>query len=273
VDPTKNIVHHLNEEISKLWYNVEEFKSNPQLSSLFVENNSNLSDNVDPNHLFKKLRELQSRQGNTNTNNNNNRPNVTLYHDGAITNKSFHMKELEDRLQLLEKIVGPSPENPSVGDMMASVEYLNARLELISDEMKLDNLVRRAANLRKELQTIQQKTSQQIEDQITKAKEEKINRMFDVMERWDQASLQLPTIISRLHSLKILHEESADGIQKLHNLESQQKLIQQTLENNKQLLTKVSQSLSENAKLMSSNIQSFDTRISQIQEKMKNMGL
>jgi len=178
---------------------------------------------------------------------------------------------MEDRLQSLEKIIGPTPENPSVGDIMSSIEYLHKRLELISDEPRLDTLVRRAQTLKKELQTIQSKASQQIEDQITKTKEEKINKMFDMMQRWDQASLQLPTIVTRLRALKTLHEESADALEKVHSLETQQKLIQQTLENNQQLLKKVGDSLSDNSKLMATNLQSFEARISKIQESMKKI--
>jgi len=93
------------------------------------------------------------------------------------------------------------------------------------------------------------------------------------MQRWDQASLQLPTIVSRLRSLKTLHEESSDALNKVNNLETQQKLIQETLKSNQELLYKVSQSLMENSKLMVNNIQSFESRITKIQDTIKKMGL
>jgi len=93
------------------------------------------------------------------------------------------------------------------------------------------------------------------------------------MQRSDQTSLQLPTVISKLHSLKSLHEDSANVVEKVQNIEIQQKMIQQTLESNKQILTEVSESLGQNQKIIANNIQSFELRINQLQEKLKKMGL
>merc|ERR1712154_654906 len=149
----------------------------------------------------------------------------------------------------------------TIGDMTRSIEYLSSILELLSDDMKLEQLVRRAQVLRKKLQEIQAKGHAAIELQITKTKEEKINKLFDMMTRWDQSALQLPTIVSRLRSVKNLHEESANVVQKVNRLDTQNKMIQQALESNKNMLENVQSSLSQNAATMTKNMESITARL------------
>merc|ERR1712176_440615 len=191
----------------------------------------------------------------------------------GINKQTYRMKEIHDRLCNVEKIIGPKPDNATVGDMTRSVEYLSSVLELLSDDTKLEQLVRRAHDLRKKLQEIQSKGHGAIELQITKTKEEKIKKMFDMMTRWDQAALQLPTIVSRLRSVKNLHEESANVVQKVNRLETQNKLIQKSLESNKNMLQNVQSSLSQNAATMTKNMESTTERSNKLQAKMKGLGV
>merc|ERR1712228_995812 len=192
----------------------------------------------------------------------------TLYHDGSMNKQTYRMKEMNDRLCKLEKIVGPKPDNATIGDMTRSVEYLSSVLELLSDDMKLDQLVRRAQVLRKKLQEIQSKGHGAIELQITKTKDEKIKKMFEMMTRWDAAAMQLPTLVKRLRSVKNLHEESANVVQKVNRLETQNKLIQQSLQSNKNILQNVQQSLFQNAQTMNKNMQLIQERLNKIQDNL-----
>ena len=90
--------------------------------------------------------------------------------------------------------------------MTRSIEFLDKRLALLGDESRLEGLARKAEVIRKSLQDYNSKAYQTIDEQITKTKEEKIEKMFDMMTRWDQAAIQLPSIVSRLRSVKNLHE-------------------------------------------------------------------
>lgn len=276
-DPTKEITQKLNEEISKLWSNVEEFKTNPQLASLFAEANASVLETVDASYLVKKLQQFQAQsQNNSNNNSNNNESNVatlTLYSDGNTNSQSFRAKDIEDRLTNLEKVVGPPPEHGNNSDMWRSIEFLDKRLSLLGDQSRIEGLVRKAETIRKALQDYNSKAYQSIDEQITKTKEEKIEKMFDMMTRWDQAAIQLPTVVQRLRSLKNLHEESADVVEKVQRLDTQHKLIKQTLESNEQILKQVNQSLAENAKTMSTNVQAIEDRIAKLQQAMQRSGL
>ena len=90
--------------------------------------------------------------------------------------------------------------------MTRSIEFLDKRLALLGDEARLEGLARKAEVIRKSLQDYNSKAYKNIDDQITKTKEEKIEKMFDMMTRWDQAAIQLPNIVARMRSVKNLHE-------------------------------------------------------------------
>eukprot|EP00485_Elphidium_margaritaceum_P020588 CAMPEP_0202726206 /NCGR_PEP_ID=MMETSP1385-20130828/184491_1 /ASSEMBLY_ACC=CAM_ASM_000861 /TAXON_ID=933848 /ORGANISM="Elphidium margaritaceum" /LENGTH=460 /DNA_ID=CAMNT_0049392421 /DNA_START=39 /DNA_END=1422 /DNA_ORIENTATION=+ len=250
----------------------------PQIAGLFAEANSAMLDTVSADYLFKRLQEFQAQkldsddqkqnQQQQQPQNGDNKAVFTLYHDGSMNHQSYRMKEISERLATLEKIIGPKPDTPTVGDMTRTVEYLSNVLSLLSDDFKLEALVRRAHKLRKQLGEIQTKGHEAIEIQITKTKEEKINKLFEMMTRWDQAALQLPTIVSRLRSIKNLHEESANIVEKVNRLDTQNKLIQQTLESNKNILASVQQSLQENAQTMQNNMKLIQERLQKITQKL-----
>lgn len=59
------------------------------------------------------------------------------------------------------------------------------------------------------------------------------------MNKWDSTSEQLPMIVSRLQSLKILHEEAAAFSKNIQELESQQDEMKKLLKSDSELLKQV----------------------------------
>merc|ERR1712013_686245 len=180
--------------------------------------------------------------------------------------QSFRMVDIKERLESLETIIGRKPGNPTIGDMTRSIEYLSSVLALLSDESKLEGLVRRAQVLRKRLQEIQAKGHAAIELQITKTKEEKITTLFEMMSRWDEAAKQLPTVAN-------LHEESANIVEKVGKLESQNKVIKSTLASNHEMLNEVKASLAKNAEVMTQNMSAIQDRLNKIQQQMQSLSV
>jgi len=264
-----------------MWGNVEQFKNNVYLTPLFKEAQASMIGTVDSKYLLKRLQEFQ--MGDSFTNKSGKVPStqtqsssqaaLTLYHDGSMDSRWYRLKEISERLNTLESLVGPAPENMSnvKGGMNRNVEYLAKRLELLCDQNRLSTLKRRVDALKEACKDIKSVTQSTLEEQITKSKEHKINQMFEMMERWDQASHALPAIVNRLRALQNLHQESADMLHKVNGLESQQHLIAQTLEENAQLLQQVSENLSENSKTMQANAQSVDQRITQLQQQIQKL--
>lgn len=277
-NPIRPITQELSQQIDKLWNNVENFRNDARIKSLFDESNSAMLDTVDAHYLFKRLEEFQAQKlgGQSDADDHKaggDKAVFTLYHDGSMNNQSFRMGDIKQRLENLETIIGRKPENPTIGDMTRSIEYLSSVLALLSDESKLEGLVRRAQVLRKRLQEIQAKGHAAIELQITKTKEEKITKLFEMMSRWDQAAKQLPTVVKRLRSVSNLHEESADIVDKVGRLESQNEVIKSTLKSNHEMLNEVKASLAKNAEVMTQNMSTIQDRLSKIQQQMQDLGV
>jgi len=278
-NPVKQVTQDLNRQLGNLWSNVENFKNDAMIKPLFTEANAAVLDTVDSNYLFKRLEEFQAQKmdGKSEVDSkgrgDKGKAVFTLYHDGSVNNQSYRVSDINSRLSNMEAIIGRKPDNAAVGDMTRSIEYLSSVLALLSDDLKLDALVRRAQVLRKKLQEIQSRGHDAIELQITKTKEEKINKLFDMMTRWDAAALQLPTVVDRLRSVKNVHEESANIVQKVNNLETQNKLIADQLSANRDLLGNVQASLAQNANLMAKNMKTIQDRMDRVQESMKKLGI
>merc|ERR1719300_867097 len=278
-NPIKQVTLDLSRQLGSLWSNVENFKNDAMIKPLLTEANSAVLDTVDSNYLFKRLEEFQAQkmdgksEVDTKGRGDKGKAVFTLYHYGSVNNQSYRVSDINSRLSNLEAIIGRKPDNAAVGDMTRSIEYLSSVLALLSDDMKLEALVRRAQTLKKQLAAIQQRGHDAIELQITKTKEEKINKLFDMMTRWDAAALQLPTVVDRLRSVKNVHEESANIVQKVNNLETQNKLIADQLAANKEILGNVQASLAQNANLMSKNMKTIQDRLHKVQESMKKLGI
>merc|ERR1712013_306946 len=160
-NPIRPITQELSQQIGKLWNNVENFRNDARIKSLFDESNSAMLDTVDAHYLFKRLEEFQAQkldgQGDSDDHKAGDKKAVfTLYHDGSTNNQSFRMVDIKERLESLETIIGRKPENPTIGDMTRSIEYLSSVLALLSDE--------------------------------SKTMEEKITTLFEMMSRWDEAA-------------------------------------------------------------------------------------
>ncbi|ETO23108.1 dynactin 2-like protein, partial [Reticulomyxa filosa] len=210
-EPTKQIVTQVNEDIKRMWGNVEEVTNSRYLTPLFG-NGSQVATNgtVDSKFLMKQLEELGNNNGNAQKGTDGQAATaaLTLYHDGSMDSSSHRLKDIAQRLDTLEALVGPTPDNMShaKGGMTKSIEYLSKRLELLCDQNRLAALKRRSDSLKEALKEIKSVPQSTLEEQITKSKEHRINLMFEMMERWDQASQSLPGIVNRLRALKNLHQ-------------------------------------------------------------------
>jgi len=276
-EPTKHIIKQVNEDIKNAWENVEQLKNNPRLTPLFGEAQTSMVGAMDSKYLLKRLQEFQTQKSKTGDNTQQQQQQtdqsvLTLCHDGSRDGKSYEVKEISERLDSLEALVGSTSENisNSKGGMTRNVEYLTKRLEQLSDQNRLSTLKKKAEGLKdvfKDMGLVAQNT---VEDQ-SKVKDQKINQMFDMMERWDQASHALPAIVTRLKDLKNLHEESADMPQKVNSLGNQRNSIAQTLGKNAQVLQQVNESLVENAKIMQTNAQGIEQKMLQLQQQIQKL--
>jgi len=93
------------------------------------------------------------------------------------------------------------------------------------------------------------------------------------MGRWDLISQQLPNIVSRLQTLKSLHNESVSFQQGVQQLEAQQEDIKSLLKFNGELMTKVDTNFKSNLNIVQSNVKVLETRFSDLAKKLEDLGM
>jgi len=103
--------------------------------------------------------------------------------------------------------------------------------------------------------------------------EKKIEEMFEIMNRWDISSQQLPGIISRLQTLKVLHDESASFLQNITLLENHQQEMKTNLKSNGELMKHLETNFNSNISTISSNVTSIEKKIASLSKKLEELGV
>jgi hypothetical protein len=199
----------------------------------------------------------------------------------ASNRMQFSLVELDRRLGSLETLVGPDEGgdtklNIPFDDIQTGLTTLHRKLELL-DQHKLDGIYRRIKTLSAELDMIeQQQQAVMTESQQQKGGKgsvymEKIASLYSIMHRWDTTAQQLPLVVSRLQSLKDLHEESADAAVRLQHVARTQDKCRLLLQSDRTALRKLQESVAANAKIMHTNVTALESRFTALAAKMDKL--
>eukprot|EP01112_Ceratiomyxa_fruticulosa_P001360 TRINITY_DN1142_c0_g3_i3.p1 TRINITY_DN1142_c0_g3~~TRINITY_DN1142_c0_g3_i3.p1 ORF type:complete len:429 (-),score=115.95 TRINITY_DN1142_c0_g3_i3:39-1325(-) len=186
--------------------------------------------------------------------------------------------DLERRLGELENIVGKSSTMASGSNPVTSLSQrttaLSEKLSLL-DATKLDMIQHKMKALSIQLDPLIKATSQSTSSpgatqQSGEAKpaSDKVREIFDTMNRWDPITSQLPTIISRLHSLRVLHEEAAQFSRNIGQLQLDQSEITALLKGAKTQVDSLGDNFKENMGVIQGNIAQMEERIATISKKL-----
>jgi len=194
--------------------------------------------------------------------------------------KPDHTKELQTsklsvldkRINELEQLLGPNQGIPTI-DLLSTVESLKEKLNLLATPKQLELLQRTVASVSQELDKVLEKKQKQEEDTSAKAHETKVNEIFDTIHRWDGTAQQLPTIVSRLQTLKSLHEHGASFQKAVQQLETQQDELKKLLKFNGEVMNQVDSNFQSNLGIIQNNVQSLEARIVTLSKKMEELGL
>jgi len=184
------------------------------------------------------------------------------------------LADLDKRITELEQVIGPKISSAPL-DILSTVEGLREKLNLLTTPKQLEVLQRTVVNVTQDLDKLAEKRQKVEEDSnpTQKQHETKVNEVFEMMNRWDVTSQQLPTIVSRLQALKSLHEESGSFQQGVQQLESQQEEIKKLLKFNSDLMTQVDGNFKSNLNVIQSNVQTLEKRFSELSKKLEELGM
>ncbi|KAK3556866.1 hypothetical protein QTP70_022367 [Hemibagrus guttatus] len=191
--------------------------------------------------------------------------------------ESAKIAELERRLADLETAVGSGLDKPgplSAGlqgaSLMETMELLQARVSAL-DAATLDQVEARLQDLRESvafyLQSVLGKMNEiakhkaAIEDAET---QNKVAQLYDVVQKWDAMATSLPQVVQRLIAVKELHEQAMQFGQLLAHLDTTQQMINNSLKDNRTLLTQVQQTMKENLVSVEENFSALDQRMKKL---------
>lgn len=182
-----------------------------------------------------------------------------------------NLVDLDRRISGLETTLGRVREDKNLGypDVHTAVTTLRRRIEFL-DKTKIDAVQRRIKALSTELEQLNNLKSK-VEDKDAAKNQEKVNKIFDMMTRWDEAAQQLPAVIARLQSLREVHEETANVAIRLQDLETQQSSVSTLLKQDSEALKAAQASLQANAKVMAGNVDALEKRFAAIAKKMESL--
>jgi len=221
--------------------------------------------------LMAELKKFESKSTNEKVETSSNSGSVTyeLYYSPEQKKQMQAEKigELEKRLNDLETFLGKSNSNSSI---LVNVEQLREKLNLLADPNTLDSVQRRVKSLSSELDNVTEKSKGNTQ---LNQHEKKIEEMFEIMNRWDISSQQLPGIISRLQTLKVLHDESASFLQNITLLENHQQEMKTNLKSNGELMKHLETNFNSNISTISSNVTSIEKKIASLSKKLEELGV
>lgn len=192
-------------------------------------------------------------------------PVFSLFSKGSLDGEQTTMIEkLETRLTNLEKISGASSEAIYTDDAMSLIEYLSMRLNVLGDPAKILSLEQKVSKLNEELEQIKantQTSSKRVQPILARHRIAKVETMFEMMSTWDKAAVQLPIVIDRLKNLQQLNMEATGVVGQVNALRAQQTSLSQTLSEDRRLLQSLSERLVSSTEKIRENVKSLDERI------------
>ncbi|KAF9183905.1 Dynactin subunit 2 [Haplosporangium sp. Z 767] len=180
--------------------------------------------------------------------------------------------ELAERLAVLERTVG-STQMQSGASLVGTVEKLEQNIGVLVQPRLLEQLSRRLKVVTAELERVQElQAKESTTTGISAEAENKINTLFELVDKIDPLVALAPVLVTRLKGLKGLHAEAAVFSDSIKMISSEQTKISEELKGLDTVSAKLQESLTENDAAIQKNIELIDGRITQLVERIQLLG-
>eukprot|EP01114_Cavostelium_apophysatum_P020193 TRINITY_DN6701_c0_g1_i1.p1 TRINITY_DN6701_c0_g1~~TRINITY_DN6701_c0_g1_i1.p1 ORF type:complete len:446 (+),score=109.32 TRINITY_DN6701_c0_g1_i1:92-1339(+) len=175
--------------------------------------------------------------------------------------------DLEARLKTLETFLGTPAVTSSA--LFATLDQIKEKIGVLSNPSQLEAVQRKVKSVTQELEEVSdRKVAAQTQHQ-----EKKLNEIMEIMNRWDITSQNLPALITRLQSLKTLHDEAAGLLQGVTLLDSHQQEMRKLLKSNADAVKQMDTNFSSNVKVIQSNVTTLENKIAALSKKLEELGI
>ncbi|CAG8440549.1 3459_t:CDS:10 [Ambispora gerdemannii] len=189
--------------------------------------------------------------------------------------------ELDDRISALEKLVGTSHGqnfddlslNITNTNLIAAVEKLEQHMQLLVQPRHLESITRKVKTLTSELEKVNDLKNKELSNGgvIPFETGEKINHLFNLLDKIDPLISIAPALVNRLKALQQLHNEAAVFNDTIKMLAGEQGKIGDELKSLNDVAGKLEKSLKENDDAIQSNIKVVDERVSDLAQRLDKL--
>lgn len=174
---------------------------------------------------------------------------------GKGTADTSRISDLERRVALLERVVGPSLESAGgVNDQTISelVTWVREKLALIDDEQATERLRQDAVRIANALQNVPDRNAVQAGALLAK------------MDEWQHVAATVPTVVARLRSLKRVQDEAAGFVNAVDALTTRYDELSIAAKDNRALLEQVRSTMESNLEVMLGNVRALEERMDKL---------
>jgi len=173
---------------------------------------------------------------------------------------SSRVAALEGTVAQIEHRLGVIPSDCPFRNLEDAVDQLQKRVTLL-DTAKADAMGRRVHAIIGEVEALLSKKAELQGCRVGPDVDRQVNELYEFCHRWTATSASLPTIVSRLHSLQALHQQSASFASRLDSLEQQQEELTVLLDTTNQAVTELGLGMKENMTIVRDNMRSLEEKI------------
>jgi len=177
------------------------------------------------------------------------------------------LSAIEKRVHQLEQSIGIGDAGV-FSDLQSGIVHLRRKLAILENPRELEAIMRKAHNLLAELETLEEQKSQ-IPGAKSTAQDRVIHSLYKVVPEWDAAGHQLPGIVARLQSIKVLCEQGAVARGTLSDLQTEQAQMDALLLSNQTTYVKLVGELTASMKNMEASVNTLEKSIAAIAAKKK----
>jgi len=176
---------------------------------------------------------------------------------------TWHLS-LENRLKVLEKMIGTSLKNAQNDSILKRVEEMEGKVKNM-DEKKIDVLALRAKVIRSDLEAAA-KARSKLSYNISSSEDSKIiSSLYDQLLSLEEVSGQLPSIVQRLEQLSVLHNQATGFSSRLLGVERDVLQLERTVCHAEQAFSKVENGCKDNLVRLEKFMEQMDIRLNKLE--------
>jgi len=208
--------------------------------------------------------------------------------DGADANV---LTAFDKRVAALEKIIGPANQaTVSYPDIQSGLRNVHRKIESLNEatsnlnnttttNVKIEGIAKKMKSITAELETLElsraranTKPGTQNNSNSTPT-EDKIEAIYTLMNRWDNLSIELPILVSRFQTLRLVHEEGGTATTRLANNEKQVDVVSKGNNELKYNFNKLAEQISQKINSSDAKIGNIQTLLGNIATKVQSLQL